>query len=214
MGIIVPSIPKAGTGPQPATDLVSSLNTIIAVLNGGIDDANLKDYGLSELPVEQWNEIKVKSSAKIMAGPYTAGFPPEYVFGPQQIGTASVPSAASNVLREVGITVTYTKSEKFAGGNATENGLAILGFKSDEEFVFGASIPGSDGVRTERMAGLVPVTPADFEGYPVNMGTYDAGQQMVMPDVGGIFQAVATGPFTGTHFTVHELIIRYRDWEF
>ena len=114
----------------------------------------------------------------------------------------------------MGITLKYSKSERLSGGNATDNGLLFNAWTSGDEFVFGASIPGTDGIRTQHTAGLVPVTPTEVSGYPVNMSAGTASQQMIMPAVGNVFRVVATGPFTGTFFTIHEILIRYRDWGF
>ena len=214
MAIINPTIPKPGTGSQPATDLVSALNTIITEVNGGLDSDNIRDKSLTASPSEVWKEVKIPLSTKIVAGPFTSGYPPEYLFGPQQVGSASVPAPASGVLREVGITLKYSKSERLSGGNATDNGLLFNAWTSGDEFVFGASIPGTDGIRTQHTAGLVPVTPTEVSGYPVNMSAGTASQQMIMPAVGNVFRVVATGPFTGTFFTIHEILIRYRDWGF
>lgn len=216
MGIIVPSIPKAGTGAQPATDIVSALNTIVTEINGGLDAANIKDGSINDLPVGRWNVVSQVTDMKLMAGPYTPGFPPSYLFGVQQVSDGVYDPAASNVLREVGITMKYSKSEKFAGGNADDNGLLIQGFRggSGLTMTIGAGIAGTVGVVTDSYVSFVPTTPTTFEGFSVNAALQPIGQNMVMPDVGNFFSIRTTGPFTGTIFTIHEFIIRYRDWEF
>lgn len=210
MGIITPPIPKLGQqGIEPAEDLVESLEQLIDEINGQIEATNLKDRSLDSIPVPRWKETKLQPEIKLCGGDYIPGLPPEYKFGVQNIG-AGPPAPADGVLREVMMSLKWSKSAQFSGGNATDNQMVVSMPR------IGILVPGSDGLRTQHVAPVVAadrvlVPPIFFTNATVGLH----GQQMVV-DPGANVIALATGPngpFSGV-FTLHEVTFRYRDWEF
>lgn len=213
MGLVNPPIPKLGkTGPGPAQDLIDSLDQIIDEINGNLDNANLapKSINADKSPIPKWSRYTVTPEARLVGGAPIPGLE-DYLYGLQQITLQPLPAApADPSLREVEIEMIYSKSSKFSGGNDSDNHLTFAVGELVGGYVGLSWVPGSAGVVSRRRVVFNPQMTA------VSPGTIDTtGRSFVAPTRGSLSAQASgvNGPFSGV-YTIHEITIRYRDWEF
>ena len=124
-------------------------------------------------------------------------------------------------LREFSLNIIYSKAPQLAGGSNPWLTLRVFGVGSvDGEGLssatipFDATIPGTDGLRTEYKAGVYS---------PTAVGISSGRLILPKPNISGsdysgslAISFVANGGisiFSG-FFTIHSVIFRYRDWYF